>query len=72
MGVMVRFESPYTKNEEPVVLGPFREVEINDRCVFADGVQLSYCTSGDDAIWIRDGRYYDSVKIFAASSVVPA
>lgn len=72
MLVMVMFCSPYTKDEEPVTLGPFKEVEINDRCVFADGEQISYCTAEDDVLWLRDGRYYDSVKIFAAPGVVEA
>lgn len=72
MGVMVCFCCPYSHDEEPLTMGPYEDVEINDGQVSVTGGEVIAYFSEDEQGWYRDGRLYDSVKIFAASSVVPA
>lgn len=80
MGVMVRFESPYAKDGEPVTLGPFQVARISDGCLYGDdeepiekicSIALGYFDR-EQCAWVHDDKLYDDVKIFAASSVVPA
>lgn len=79
MGVMVQFSNPTyggvkEADPNPVTLGPYDEVRVEDAGAYGDGEDYSIAIGyydDDEKVWIHDDRTFVEMKIFAASSVVP-
>jgi hypothetical protein len=78
MSVMVQFSNPtygWLKEPDPnpVVLGPYQEIRVEDGGVYGDheaGSDALGYWSCDSNAWICDLKEYGEMKIFAAPLVV--